>query len=351
MSQTSAQEEPWWDQFVQEYGVVPLRELARKYGTNSRRLRRAAQRSGLSDEPLVLRKNTALLGAIPDASVAEKLGVTREAVQGARARRRIDAYDNRASKKLGRRRAPKRSAEPAPRKPEAPKRRFRPDDAPPPVVVSRGPRSFSRSGTDRLGARKLDLPPVTPGLTERPRTSRRRRVVSPEGREGGDKKDGPAPAPVAVWRRSPTATKKGAPAPVRTLYDSKRDPSEEPPPVVSEVAEANPPSLKPKPAPSVPTAPVVEAPGVQAPVVEAPAPEAPVVQAPVVEAPVLETQASAPPAQVQRVHAQAYWRALVEVAGQSRELIIQAPSLADAAARAEAEGRVLAVGRAAVLGA
>ena len=328
MSDKSAQQEPWWDQFVAEYGVVPLRELARKYGTNPRRLRRAAQRCGLTDEPLVLRKNTALLGSIPDASVADKLGVTRESVQGARARRRIGAYDNRASKKRPKR-GSKRPAE-APRVAkkiyDPPPRRFRPEDAPPPVVVSRGPRGFARAGTERLGAGKLDtLPPALPS-TEHARSSRRRRIVTGEGREGGDKKDGPAPAPVAVWRRK--AERKPASPPVRTLYDSKLDTQAEASPVLAQVAEAPPPSLKPRTA--VKTFEVEQQPKAQTKQVVAKRPEVP---------------APAPAAPGQ------YWQARVEVAGQARDLVILAPSLAEAAAHAEEQGRVLTLGRAALLGA
>ena len=63
-----AEQEAWWAEFTRLYKQVPLRELARKYGTNPRRLRRAAQRSGLDDEPEVIQANAQRLGTVPDAS-------------------------------------------------------------------------------------------------------------------------------------------------------------------------------------------------------------------------------------------------------------------------------------------
>lgn len=89
---TSATDEIWWPEFVKEYGTLSLRELARRFGTNPRRLRRAAQRAGLADEPSVLRDNIDLLGGAPDATLAETLGVTVELIKGARLRREIPPF-------------------------------------------------------------------------------------------------------------------------------------------------------------------------------------------------------------------------------------------------------------------
>jgi hypothetical protein len=91
-SDHSAENSEWWPDFVTTYGQVSLRELARRYGTNPRRLRRAAQRSGLTAEPESIRSNIAQLGQVADSALARDLGVTEEAIVGARRRRGIEPF-------------------------------------------------------------------------------------------------------------------------------------------------------------------------------------------------------------------------------------------------------------------
>lgn len=113
----AAQEEPWWHEFTEQYGKESLRALAKRFGTNPRRLRRAAQRSGLVDEPEAIRDATERLGKLPDASLAEELQVTPEQVKGARKRRGIEAFN------------PKTLPKPRVRKPKKAKPRDRPRPA------------------------------------------------------------------------------------------------------------------------------------------------------------------------------------------------------------------------------
>ncbi|HJN73850.1 MAG TPA: hypothetical protein QGF58_07960 [Myxococcota bacterium] len=186
MTQKTAQQEAWWADFVSEFGKTPLRELARRFETNPRRLRRAAQRSGLSDEPDAIRDNAALLGMTPDASVATKLGVTAEEVKGARARRGIAAYNKAAPPPKTQPPAPKRAApkRAAPKR-AAPKRATtrseptRSQDAEPDVVVKRGASLSRRSESSMPGQNRLGrlgrIAPIEPEVTRRP--PRRRRIV------------------------------------------------------------------------------------------------------------------------------------------------------------------------------
>ncbi len=176
MTQKTAQQEAWWADFVSEFGKTPLRELARRFETNPRRLRRAAQRSGLSDEPDAIRDNAALLGMTPDASVATKLGVTAEEVKGARARRGIAAYNKAAPPPKTQPPAPKRAA---PKRATTRSEPTRSQDAEPDVVVKRGASLSRRSESSMPGQNRLGrlgrIAPIEPEVTRRP--PRRRRIV------------------------------------------------------------------------------------------------------------------------------------------------------------------------------
>lgn len=193
MTQTNAaQDEPWWDEFTQAYGKQSLRSLAKRFGTNPRRLRRAAQRCGLADEPPELLEAAGRLGTCPDDSLAADIGVTPELVKGARVRRKIAAFNPKTLPKP-KVRKPKKAKPQRPARP--PRERYsRSEPVVPTVVVKR---TRSRLDTDRSanrvdqGARKLantlgrirseEPPPM--GASEEPESPRRRRVVSSERAE------------------------------------------------------------------------------------------------------------------------------------------------------------------------
>lgn len=169
-TEQSAENEAWWPEFVSLYKQVPLRELARRFNTNPRRLRRAAQRSGLEDEPDVIRENLARLGTVPDPTLADHLGVTPEIIKGARARRNIPAYDPSAPKPKTGRRSSKRAPPPRPVKPP----RIRPD----PMlveVVRRGASPIERP-------RDAEPPPQAPRPEPRPIAPPRPEFREPERR-------------------------------------------------------------------------------------------------------------------------------------------------------------------------
>lgn len=173
MTQKTAQQEAWWGDFVAEFGRTPLRELARRFDTNPRRLRRAAQRAGLTEEAAAIRANVELLGLAPDATVASKLSVTVEAVKGARARRGIPPYNKAEPPPKPRKAAPPPRPAPKVRTPEPPA------EAEPAVVVKRSPRLRGARSADmpsgaslgRLSRRAVPEPEVTR------RSAGRRRIV------------------------------------------------------------------------------------------------------------------------------------------------------------------------------
>jgi hypothetical protein len=96
----AAQEEPWWPEVLRNLHSVALRELARRFGTNPRRIRRALARSSVriggidvGQEGLeALKTYQDRLGKEPDAAIADLAGVTVEAVQGERKRLGIPAF-------------------------------------------------------------------------------------------------------------------------------------------------------------------------------------------------------------------------------------------------------------------
>lgn len=193
MTQTNAaQDEPWWEEFTQAFGKESLRSLAKRFGTNPRRLRRAAQRCGLADEPPELLEAAGRLGTCPDDSLAADIGVTPELVKGARVRRKIAAFNPKTLPKP-KVRKPKKAKPQRPARP--PRERYsRSEPVVPTVVVKR---TRSRLDTERPtsrvdeGAQKLantlgrirseEPPPAR--ATEEAESPRRRRVVSSERAE------------------------------------------------------------------------------------------------------------------------------------------------------------------------
>ena len=325
---TSATEETWWPRFLEEYGKTPLRELARRFGTNSRRLRRAAQRSGLSDEPQALRDGVELLGRAPDASVAEKLGVTAEAVKGARVRRRLPPFRPNAPQEPLRKPAPEVKTEvktevpvvvrrvPTVTRAERPPPSYRKVAVPGPEVVERKRRPMSSSWDE-------ELPPA--GRDVRGQGKRLRMVPRPE-RE-------PVEAPTQEAPRRRRQSRKDY-APVKTLFDRKDD--DDVPPALASLAlpllrpaPVKPPPIEPPPIePPLVTPPPVKPPPVRAARVK-PVPK-PVEASPVpAEAPT-SSQAEAPAEQAR------YWSATVE----GSVHVISAPSLDEAARLAAAQGSV-----------
>jgi hypothetical protein len=165
-TQVRAETEPWWAEFVSLYKTVPLRELARRFGTNSRRLRRAVQRSALDEEPEKVRESEQRLGTLPDASLADDLDVTVEHIQGARLRRGVAPFNPRAP----RRTKPVTIQRPAPPPSDKPKR-VRADPNQVQVVVRRAP-VVERRGDLLMGvslSRSLAVrPPPPPGPAPAP---------------------------------------------------------------------------------------------------------------------------------------------------------------------------------------
>ena len=194
MEQTNAaQQEPWWEEFTQSYGKESLRALAKRFGTNPRRLRRAAQRCGLTNEPPELLAAAERLGSCPDDSLAADIGVTPELVKGARLRRQIAAFNPKTLPKP-KVRKPKKAKPPRPERPSRPERYSRSEPTVPTVVVKRTrSRVDPERSTSRVdeGAMKLantlgrirseEAPPSR--APEEGDTSRRRRVVSAERSE------------------------------------------------------------------------------------------------------------------------------------------------------------------------
>ena len=329
---TSATEETWWPRFLEEYGKTPLRELARRFGTNSRRLRRAAQRSGLSDEPQALRDGAELLGRAPDASVAEKLGVTAEAVKGARVRRRLPPFRPNAPQEPLRKPAPEVKTEvpvvvrrvPTVTRAERPPPSYRKVAVPGPEVVERKRRPMSSSWDE-------ELPPA--GRDVRGQGKRLRMVPRPE-RE-------PVEAPAQEAPRRRRQSRKDY-APVKTLFDRKDD--DDVPPALASLAlpplrprPVKPPPVKPPPAMPPPVMPPPVMPPPAKPPPAKPPPAKPRVVKPLAAKPVPRPVEAAPPAPSEAaVQAPRYWSATVE----GSVHVISAPSLDEAARLAAAQGTV-----------
>ena len=131
------QQEAWWPEVLRQHEAGSLRDLARRFGTNPRRLRRGLARAavrvhgeavaeeGLSRfEPVRER-----LGKEPDKTLAAEIGVTIEAIQGERRRLGIEPYRMRPdAEEWGEKVLPKR---------EKPRPRRRWQDAPEPEIFRR----------------------------------------------------------------------------------------------------------------------------------------------------------------------------------------------------------------------
>ncbi|MCB9791962.1 MAG: hypothetical protein H6741_04475 [Alphaproteobacteria bacterium] len=363
---SSAENEPWWSEFVEAYGTVPLRELARRFGTNPRRLRRAAQRSGLLEEPASVRENLERLGKAPDASIADELGVTPEVIKGARARRDIAPFDPNVPPVRPKRRTtrPPRFRPPEEKRVRA--ERFRPNPEAVEVVRRAAP-TVERKGNLPSGV-SLDralgaLPPPPPGnkaefeefarrrirqsgerlattlreLEPEPERApepakaspvrRRRRIVSSERLEEvmETRQEEPEPQP------RPQRRKAAAPPPVRTLFDREQDKK-----LPEQLAEALEEVVEPPPQPRAVVrrrrAPAPTPAPAPAPVVQAAPPKAEPKVAPQAAAPAPAPRSAAPKVAGPR------WRAQVGAAGGDTEVIVEAPDLAQAIQQASQLG-------------
>ncbi len=331
-----AENEPWWPEFVQAYGQVSLRELARRFDTNPRRLRRAAHRSGLTTEPEVIRNHLEQLGQVADAELARELGVTQKAIEGARRRRSISALAEQRT-------ATTRPVSPKPREtslqaPQTPprvrrNRRFEPPSAI--VVVRKGSRAqVVETQVPAPLARvpgPTTPPPVIPEtessspeskanenpyVDQPPASSRkRRRIVKVEERP-----EAPKPSPK---KKKPRRAQIPIP-PVKIVFDRKTaQPAEEeaaatkPPAPPAQDGPPAPPrkTTRRKKAPSKSRAPRTRRPSKPTPVAARPSPTLP----------------------------QPLWIATIEGSGQTETLYIEAADLLTAASRASSEGTVLSV--------
>ena len=97
----AAQDAPWWPEAERKIrGGGAVRETARQFGTNARRLRKGLARAGVRaagsplgrDGVLALSRARERLGRVPDGVLAREAGVTTEAVQGERRRLGISPY-------------------------------------------------------------------------------------------------------------------------------------------------------------------------------------------------------------------------------------------------------------------
>jgi hypothetical protein len=170
---------PWWPEVERRIAQgASLRDTARRFGTNPRRLRRNLARAGVRAGGHDIREfgvealapHLERLGVVPDQAIAQEAGVTLEAVQGERRRLKIAAFEPPA---------------PVRKRPTGPPVRLRPresspsSDGPELVVRRRGvpqrrapsrvPVSMGTAGLPRLRALPDPEPPATP-------VRRRRRV-------------------------------------------------------------------------------------------------------------------------------------------------------------------------------
>ncbi|GEM_PF-3195810 len=331
----SAEGEPWWPEFVRDYGDVPLRELARRYDTNARRLRRAAQRAGLTTEPPSLRAIVHLLGKAPDAALAERIDVTTEVIAGARRRREIPGFVKESVAPPLTVDAPEPAPEPVEQPvettpPPAPRRRPRVvhDDT---VVVVRRTQERQRDEVpvERRAPRLPGAPgPELPAAPAAPR--RRRRIVNTDARPEEPPAPTPAPRPA---RARPTSRH----SVVRVITPTKPAATSKP------AAEPKPPAA-PKRAPAqVASTPVPEPRPEPVEARSAPLPKPPT-SAPATPrvAPVAEPIPLRAPAEPEPVEPQLWW-ARVLVDGAEQDLVIEATDLAQAASVAETRGVVLRI--------
>lgn len=103
-----AQGAPWWPEFLRQREHASLRALARRFGSEPRRLRRALARDGLRAGGQELQQGghpalaayVSRLGNEPDGSIARAARVSIESVQGERRLRKIAPYRTTAARSL-----------------------------------------------------------------------------------------------------------------------------------------------------------------------------------------------------------------------------------------------------------
>ncbi len=193
-----ATEAPWWPEAVRRVAAgASIRDTARRFGTNARRLRRNLARAGVRAGGEDVREYGVerlapfldQLGKAPDAAIARRAHVTIQAVQGERRRLGVDAYvppppqkrrdpapPSRFERSSERGRAPRAFA----REPAAPTVVRRAAPSPPrPTLVTRAPApdSSGRPALPRLGGLPtLPKKPHAEALDDGPERRRRRRV-------------------------------------------------------------------------------------------------------------------------------------------------------------------------------
>ena len=162
------QQEAWWPEVLRGHELGSLRQLARRFGTNPRRLRRGLARCAvrvggetLSEDGVadlaVFRER---LGQEPDGSLATEAGVTVEAIKGERRRLGIEPYRMKPD-------VEEWGSKP-PSKREKPKPRRRWQDAPEPVIIR-------RAGSGRDGEPEIGNAPAGPEVVVAPVVERKDR--------------------------------------------------------------------------------------------------------------------------------------------------------------------------------
>jgi hypothetical protein len=284
------QQEAWWPEVLREHEQGSLRQLARRFGTNPRRLRRGLARAAvrvagsvIKDEGVTLLETfRERLGQEPDRSLAAEAGVTVEAIKGERRRLGIAPYRMKPD-------AEEWGGKPQVKR-DKPRQRRRWQDAPAPVIIRRAgssagpdeeqveptvtrkprvPTSFRRVELGKPAeADALDVDVEEDG-TARPsrHDPKRRRIVRPTAEEeaaavgrvagfGGLPRLGaPVPASEPVTEKDPLRRARKTPAPTTPRPPSApRPPAVEPalPPRRSAPAE---PALAPEPEPTPPPEP------------------------------------------------------------------------------------------------
>jgi hypothetical protein len=170
---------PWWPEVERRIAAgASLRDTARRFGTNARRLRRNLARAGVRSGGRDIREfgvealapHLERLGQEPDAAIARDAGVTLESVQGERRRLGIEAFVPPPPKRA---RAPAAPVRMRPR--EAP--RLEPAEGPALVVRRRGlpPRREPSRPPVSMGMGGLPRLRALPEPERRPDPARRRR--------------------------------------------------------------------------------------------------------------------------------------------------------------------------------
>ncbi|MBN1335890.1 MAG: hypothetical protein JXB39_08020 [Deltaproteobacteria bacterium] len=177
--QGRAEEEPWWPEAVRVVTAgAAIRETARRFGVEPRRLRRALTRSGVRSGGVNLGTQgiealTAFrdrLGQEPDGAIAREAGTTVEAVQGERRRLGIPPYRVRPDEEEW-------DDEPLPPPIERPRGRRRWDELPIPEVIRRRPTSLEPSPPVEAEPTLAEAPPKPAGS---PAPAAPERVFLPE---------------------------------------------------------------------------------------------------------------------------------------------------------------------------